>query len=57
MRNARYKEKGISPARHSFSEGGWLSEFNTSASSASPREENECVRNITRGVAEISGER
>ena len=27
------------------------------ASSASPREENECVGNITRGVAEISGER
>ncbi len=42
-----FKETGIS----------WLPEFNASAYSASPREENECVGDITRGAAEISGER
>ena len=47
MRYSKYKETVIS----------WNLEFNTSASSASPREENECVGNITRGVAEISRER
>ena len=37
-----FKETGIS----------WLPEFNASAYSASPREENECVGDITRGAAE-----
>ena len=47
MRYSKYKETVIF----------WYPEFNTSATSASPREENECVRNITRGAAEIREER
>lgn len=47
MRYSKYKETVIF----------WNPEFNTSASSASPREENECVGNITRGATEIREER